>query len=308
MSAASEAPINLRRYDRRTTRDQTRQSGWRHQIWTFANSSLGLWFLSSVVLGTAVYFYQTWQDEKHQQEITAQKVERLNLEIAGRVSQFGTWARVNLVRSDDRGYQFQVGTDETKIKKAIEYLADIPQFCKDTNTLCIHEMFSEFRKRNLISLYAELDLIARKSLEQSCHCNIDKSHTKLDAIGLEEKLSTPISAIMRRQSHLGDNDLHQLYIKTMQYREAEVALLSPDYLIQYAVIPDHDTFIRSFEGIFLTEDIKSSRLPSTDCLENLWNGGGCITYPEPNQSDDTQSADGLGLRVFDIGYRLSEIS
>jgi hypothetical protein len=63
------------------------------------------------------------------------------------------------------------------------------------------------------------------------------------------------------------------HFRTMQYKEAEVALLLPDYLFQYEQTPDHDVFIRSFEGIFLTDDAERSGLPSTDCLENFPNGG-----------------------------------
>src|ERR1700747_312271 len=107
MLAASEIPINLTRDDRQASPDPTRHSGWLPAIWNFANSSFGLWFLSSVLLSAAVYFYQTWQDDKHQREITIQRVEQLNLEIAGRLSQFGTWARANLIQEDNEGrYQF----------------------------------------------------------------------------------------------------------------------------------------------------------------------------------------------------------
>jgi hypothetical protein len=88
--SAFEAPINLSLDDRQASHDQTRLSGWLSAIWSFANSSFGLWFLSSVLLSAAVYSYQTWQDAKHQRELTTQRVERLNLEIAGRLSQFGT--------------------------------------------------------------------------------------------------------------------------------------------------------------------------------------------------------------------------
>ena len=155
-------------------------------------------------------------------------------------------------------------------------------------------MFTEFQERNLISLYVELNLIVRKAIEEACNCTIRESLAKWDAIISEERPTTSISALIRKKSHLNDDDLHRLYIKTIQYQEAEVALLSPDYLLQYRETPDHNIFIRSFEGIFLTEDTKRSGLPSTDCLENLPNGGRCITYPKPMvvSSDDGKPARG----------------
>jgi hypothetical protein len=294
MSAASEAPINLSRDDRQASHDQTRLSGLLSAIWNFVNSSFGLWFLSSVLLSVAVFVYQTWQDNKHQQEITTERVERLNLEIAGRLSQFGTWAMANLLQVDDKGhYQFSAGVNNAAIERAIGDLAAAPK-SPAGNKLYLHEVFTEFQERNLISLYVELNLIVRKAIDEACNCTIRESPEKWGAISSKERPATSVSVLIRKQSHLNDNDLHQLYIKTIQYQEAEVALLSPDYLLQYEKLPDHDIFIRSFEGIFLTEDAKRAGLPSTDCLENLPNGGVCITYPKPIvvSSDDGKPAEG----------------
>ena len=278
MSALTEAQTTSRRHDRRTARNGTEKRSWRTPLWTFLNSSLGLWFLSSVLLSTAVYVYQVWEDGKQQQEMTAQKIEKLNLEIAGRVSQFGTWARLNLLHEHNGRYEFRQGINEAKIEAAIEDLAAAPQSGRDLDRLYIHEILPDFSTRNLISLYAELNLITRKALEEGCHCNVDDSQATANG-GSESNSVGMLSDIVSA----ANNDLHALYLKMIQYREAEVALLSPAYLLQYNS-PNHDTFVRSFEGIFLTEDTKRSGLPSTDCLENFPNGGSCITYPDPTQS------------------------
>jgi hypothetical protein len=295
MPAASEAPISSSRDDRQASPDPTRQFGWLSTIWNLVNSSFGLWFLSSVLLSTAVFLYQTWQDDKHQQELTTERVERLNLEIAGRLSQFGTWARANLVQADGEGrYQFSAGVNKTAIEKAIDDLAAAPKSLEPGNKLHLHEVFTEFQGRNLISLYVELNLIVRRVMEEACNCRIHDTPEKWDAISSETKPTTPVSSIIRKKSHLNDDEMHQLYVKTIQYKEAEVALLSPDYLFQYGQTPDHDVFIRSFEGIFLTDDAERSGLPSTDCLENFPDEGGCITYPKPMvvSLDDGKSAGG----------------
>src|SRR6267378_1306453 len=117
MSALSETHLPSRRNDRRNARNQTRQGVWWTPLWAFFNSSLGLWFLSSVLLSTVVYMYQVWQQDRQQQEMTTQKIENLNLEIAGRVSQFGTWARVNLVHEQNGRYEFQ---ESVITRKALE--------------------------------------------------------------------------------------------------------------------------------------------------------------------------------------------
>jgi hypothetical protein len=61
-------------------------------------------------------------------------------------------------------------------------------------------------------------------LEEGCHCNID------DANGASESNSMGMpSGIVSA----ANNNLHALYLKMIQYREAEVTLLSPAYLLQY---------------------------------------------------------------------------
>jgi hypothetical protein len=79
--------------------------------------------------------YQVWEDGKQQQEMTAQKIEKLNLEIAGRVSQFGTWARLNLLHEHNGRYEFRQGINEAKIEAAIEDLAAAPQSGRDLDRL-----------------------------------------------------------------------------------------------------------------------------------------------------------------------------
>jgi len=91
----------------------------------------------------------------------------------------------------------------------------------------------------------ELNLIVQKALEEACNCSIIKNRENLGTTDAEVKPVTPVSTLIRKRSHLNDDDLHQLYIRIIQYKEAEVALLSPDYLFQYRQTPDHDVFIAS---------------------------------------------------------------
>lgn len=208
MSALTEAQTTSRRHDRRTARNGTEKRSWRTPLWTFLNSSLGLWFLSSVLLSTAVYVYQVWEDGKQQQEMTAQKIEKLNLEIAGRVSQFGTWARLNLLHEHNGRSEFRQGINEAKIEAAIEDLAAAPQSGRDLDRLYIHEILPDFSTRNLISLYAELNLITRKALEEGCHCNVDDSQATANG-GSESNSVGMLSDIVSA----ANNDLHALYLK-----------------------------------------------------------------------------------------------
>jgi hypothetical protein len=197
---------------------------------------------------------------RHQQQMTAERIERLNMEIARRLSQFGSWAISNLfVKSGSAKYDFREGVTETTIVEVIKALADIPRRQGQLDTPYIQEMFPEFKARNLISLYAELSLINRKAIEESCsakHCGIEDSAAQ-----------TPMVTGATESDAARD-----LLVKRSQYREAIVALLAPSYLIRYDNHPDHDVFVGSFEGIFLTRDTRKSELPSTDCLETRANG------------------------------------
>jgi hypothetical protein len=127
--------------------------------------------------------------------------EQLNLEIAGRLSQFGTWARANLLQVDNKGqYQFSAAVNKAAIEKAIDDLAAAPKSPEPGNNLHLHEVFTEFHRRNLISLYVELNFIVQKALEEACNCSISKSRENLGATDAEVKPAAPVSAVIRKQS------------------------------------------------------------------------------------------------------------
>jgi len=104
----------------------------------------------------------------------------------------------------------------------------------------------------MISLYAELNFITRRELEEGCRCKLS-SFSDIS----EKKPTGILSGLVSKTFHNANyNSFKALYLKMIQYRDAEVALLSPAYLLQYNPL-NHDTFVRSFEGIFLTEDTKA---------------------------------------------------
>jgi len=277
---------------RPTPQNETGHRSWRTVIWAGLNSSFGLWFFSSVVLGTAVYGYQTWQDSRKQQETMSQQIDKLNLEISGRLSQFGTWARDNMLYEyKSSQYKFKPDVTLGKIEDAIGDLASSPHAGGDGHRLYIHEILPDFSSRNLISLYAEAHLIVLKIAEQNCHCKIVERQAKFSILNQDTGENSPMTfpfifGINKHSTSITDLDIVTAsYItKLSQYKEAEVALLEPKYLLRYHDTPDHDTFVRSFEGIFLTDDTKRSGLPSTDCLENRASAGECISYPESSQA------------------------
>jgi hypothetical protein len=222
-----------------------------NNLWSFFNTPVGVWLLTSGLVGLGIGLYQQRQQGLQQRSERAEKVELLNLEIAARMSQFGTWARDHLLQSSDSIHTFKPGVNESKITESIRELGNAP----DSNTpvssalekgdkVDIFGIFPENRTRNLFSLYAGLQSVVGRQLENQ---DIDAS------------LLTP---------------------KIKLYQYAEQVLIDPAALFGYTTL-DHDVFICQFQKTFLTKDIGQFGLPSTDCLENkIIKGqpGECITY------------------------------
>jgi hypothetical protein len=209
------------------------------KLWWFFNTPVGMWLLTWGLVGFVVWQYQQWQQEIQQRSERTQKVELLNLEIAARMSQFGTWARQHLVQSSNSKYEFKSEVTKNTVTEAIRGLDDAPG--KD-NAVGIREMFPENQTRSLLSLYAELNNLVDQQ----------QDHHEIDETTIGPKIAL--------------------------YKFAEQALINPDILFGYHAL-DHDVFICQFQRIFLTEDISKFGLPSTDCLENNVQGKHeCITY------------------------------
>jgi hypothetical protein len=54
----------------------------------FLNTSLGIWFLSTVIVGVATFFAAQWRVSREEQSVNAAQVARLDLEIATRLDRF----------------------------------------------------------------------------------------------------------------------------------------------------------------------------------------------------------------------------
>ena len=76
---------------------QTNGGRWRQKVWKFLNSTLGIWFLSTVVVAGLVHFYNSQQAAHQEREAERKEAaaesrrtqdvrERLNIEISFRLS------------------------------------------------------------------------------------------------------------------------------------------------------------------------------------------------------------------------------
>jgi len=229
-----------------------------NNLWWFFNTPVGVWLLTSGLVGVGIGLYQQRQQEMQQRSERAEKVELLNLEIAARMSQFGTWARDHLVQSSDSIHDFKTGVTESTIIEAIRELGNAPESnalvsnaLNKGDKIDILAIFPENRTRSLLSLYAGLQNLVGQQL----------NNQDIDASILEPKIAL--------------------------YQFAEQALINPAILFGYRAL-NHDVFICQFQRIFLTKDISQFGLPSTDCLENKIIHGQpkeCITYESETDCD-----------------------
>ena len=78
----------------------TRKTRVRELLWTFLNSSFGLWLLATCAVGGGAWVYQQWRDSVSANNNAVQRKDKLRLEIAGRTSQFAAWLNSNIVEQD----------------------------------------------------------------------------------------------------------------------------------------------------------------------------------------------------------------
>lgn len=89
-------------------RDEVRKSladkkSKRNSFWAFLNSGLGLWFLSTIVIGFFTYLFNEYKENKKIAIEQETKIKQLDLEIESRISQF--WVHLEpLIKRDERNY------------------------------------------------------------------------------------------------------------------------------------------------------------------------------------------------------------
>lgn len=74
-----------------------------NSVWTFLNSGLGIWFLSTIVIGFFTYLFNEYKENKKTATEQETKIQQIDLEIESRISQF--WVHIEpLIKRDERNY------------------------------------------------------------------------------------------------------------------------------------------------------------------------------------------------------------
>ncbi|HEV2818179.1 MAG TPA: hypothetical protein VGW40_13280 [Allosphingosinicella sp.] len=110
-------------------------------MYTFLNSPLGLWLLSTVFISAGSWIYTTWIDERRAQEGKRERIERLDTEIQGRLDEAQLSQLLVLTQGSDAARD--------------EFVASLPRkiFLPPDASI---QIYPEYANRNLGSLLVEL--------------------------------------------------------------------------------------------------------------------------------------------------------
>lgn len=128
----------------------------KNRVLEFLNSSLGIWFLSSVIVGVFGFAYNKYTQSQAEKTENERRIRSLDLEIENRVSQF--WVNVEkITKKSGTNYSLDDSLSVDTIRTLWLALKNPP--CSACNHPPIISIRSEFENRSLASLIIELNAI-----------------------------------------------------------------------------------------------------------------------------------------------------
>lgn len=152
------------------------------RLWIFVNSSIFLWFLSTVAVGGITYVWTVEQNRRTDERIKLQKesemllarknqIDKLNLEIEGRLSQF----LVDVEQLVEKSPQKPIYNSPYKLQKPYTgediFKKWTAMKISPRNAQTASVIYSEFADRGIVSLIVELDKLQQES-------NLGESNTE----------------------------------------------------------------------------------------------------------------------------------
>ena len=161
-----------------------RQSKWR-KLWSFANTSLGLWLLSTVAVG-GISQLAIWQYGKYQlEQQRLQTIDRLDTEISSRLDLAGFGGRP-LFGKDPKEWSKPTSPESIQAFFAQVLAPPSPE----------RAIFPDYEKRGLVSLIKELSLHIRGA-ERRCLDKAIESIRNLSSPHVSERIKTIHGAVFR---------------------------------------------------------------------------------------------------------------
>lgn len=128
----------------------------------FLNSGLGIWFLSTIVIGLFTYFFNEYKENKKVDSERDIKIKQLDLEIENRISQF--WVHLDpLVNQADTALPLKAGVPQDTIRLLWEAFKNPPSL----NPKIATAIYKEYETRTTISLMIELSSLLGEKYEIS---------------------------------------------------------------------------------------------------------------------------------------------
>jgi hypothetical protein len=129
----------------------TIQQPTKKPVWEFINSGLGIWFLSTIVIGVFTFCFNEYNHDKKEQEDRETKIKQLDLEIESRISQF--WVHLDpIVNHSDTSLELKQGISYDTIKVFWEAFKNPPSY----NTNLSSTIYKDYETRSTTSLMIEL--------------------------------------------------------------------------------------------------------------------------------------------------------
>jgi hypothetical protein len=120
-----------------------KQDSLRSKVWQFVNTAFGIWFLSTIVLGFATWFYTRWSETSEIERIQTEQVKKLDTEIGARIQ----FAKLALAHD----------SSSNAVHSAVEELLH------GSNRTVV---FPEYRERGIVPLMWELSSLCPSESER----------------------------------------------------------------------------------------------------------------------------------------------
>ena len=141
----------------RTQRDKQGDHVDQKRVLEFLNSNLGIWLLSSVVLGIVTFSYSQLNSHLSEKEKRAGNITKLQIEILQRTMQFQMY-----IGPITESKKFNQEIPNKEVQDILWSTLTLPEKSKDTEHP-IYAAFQEYKERPMVSLLVELAYLSSTS-------------------------------------------------------------------------------------------------------------------------------------------------
>jgi hypothetical protein len=160
------------------------------KIWTFANSSFFLWFLSAVVVGLGSYYYNQHQQDLVTESQRSRRINQLDFEIENRISDF--WLNlepfINKATSPQNSW---ISFNSNFKMDTLQYFWKAFKNAPNANPKFSTTVYEEFDKRTTPSLMFELSTLLEDKYQLKVIDLVDeKSNILKKKIGKQDSINS----------------------------------------------------------------------------------------------------------------------